>query len=208
MTILNQPLAGITVLRNIATAALLSVTLTACATTTPKSDAVLRQQEAQVVAGAFPMQQMLAEQIAVSRSQLYASLSREFPGKDASIQAYIEEFQAANMRAVLEDLVGVVADEFAANFTATELQVFRRVLLSPAGQEAMQPGVPTDKLSPAAIKALLEIERNVDHRRMAAFGQALGQRHTELALLARLRAERAQELNKARLVELGLQKQQ
>ena len=99
-----------------------------------------------------------------------------------------------------------MADEFAANFTATELQVFKRVLLSPAGQEAMQPGVPTDRLSPAAINALLEIERNVDHTRMAAFGQALGQRHKELALLARLRAERAQELNKARLAELGLQK--
>ncbi|QDO97048.1 hypothetical protein FNB15_07065 [Ferrovibrio terrae] len=193
-------------LRNITVAALLSVALTACVTAAPKTDASLRQQEAQVVARAFPVEQMLAEQIALSRRQLYVSLSREFPGKDASIETYVEEFQAANMRAVLEDLVGVVADEFAANFTAAELQVFRRVLLSPAGQEAMQPGVPTDKLSPAAINALLEIERNVDHGRMAAFGQALGQRHKELALLARLRAERAQELNKARLAELGLQK--
>jgi hypothetical protein len=195
-------------LRHIAAAALLlSVTLTACAVTAPKTNAAaLRQQEAQVVARAFPVEQMLAEQIALSRRQLYVSLSREFPGKDASIETYVEEFQAANMRAVLEDLVGVVADEFAANFTATELQVFRRVLLSPAGQEAMQPGVPTDRLSPAAINALLEIERNVDHGRMAAFGQSLGHRHKELALLARLRAERAQELNKARLAELGLQK--
>ncbi len=193
-------------LKTVAAAALLSVALTACAATAPDSDAVLRRQEAQVVAGAFPMQQMLAEQIALSRQQLHASLSREFPGQEASIRTYVEEFQAANIRAVLEDLVGVVADEFAANFTAAELQVFRRVLLSPAGQEAMQPGVATDKLSPAAIKALLEIERHVDHTRMAAFGQSLGQRHSELALLARLRAERAQELNKARLAELGLQK--
>lgn len=193
-------------LKTVAAAALLSVALTACAATAPDSDAVLRRQEAQVVAGAFPMQQMLAEQIALSRQQLHASLSREFPGQEASIRTYVEEFQAANMRAVLEDLVGVVADEFAANFTAAELQVFRRVLLSPAGQEAMQPGVATDKLSPAAIRALLEIERHVDHARMAAFGQSLGQRHGELALLARLRAERAQELNKARLAELGLQK--
>lgn len=197
-------------LRHIVVAALLSVALAACATLgsngMPKSDAVSRQQEAQIVARAFPMEQMLAEQIALSRSQLYVSLSREFPGKEASIETYVEEFQAANMRAVLEDLVGVVADEFAANFTATELQVFKRVLLSPAGQEAMQPGVATDKLSQAAINALLEIERNVDHSRMAAFGQSLGQRHTELALLARLRAERARELNKDRLAELGLQK--
>lgn len=193
-------------LRNSAVAALLTLALTACAGTAPKPDAVSRQQEAQIVARAFPMQQMLAEQIALSRRQLYTSLSREYPGKDASIEVYVEEFQAANMRAVLEDLVGVVADEFAANFTADELQVFKRVLLSPAGQEAMQPGVATDKLSPAAIRALLEIERNVDHARMAAFGQSLGQRHSELALLARLRAERAQELNKARLAELGLQK--
>jgi hypothetical protein len=197
-------------LRNIVTAALLSVALAACAgpgsNGGPKPDAVSRQQEAQIVARAFPVDRMLAEQIALSRSQLYASLAREFPGKEASIQTYLEEFQAANMRAVLEDLVGVVADEFAANFTATELQVFKRVLLSPAGQEAMQPGIATDKLSPAAIRALLEIERNVDHTRMAAFGQSLGQRHGELALLARLRAERAKELNKARLAELGLQK--
>jgi hypothetical protein len=187
-------------------AGLIALTLAACAGPVPKSDAALRQQEAQIVARAFPVEQMLAEQIALSRQQLYASLSREFPGKDAGIQTYVEEFQASNIRAVLEDLVGVVADEFAANFTAGELQVFKRVLLSPAGQEAMQPGVATDKLSPAAIKALLEIERKVDHTRMAAFGQALGQRHSELALLARLRAERAQELNKARLAELGLQK--
>lgn len=197
-------------LRNIAAriafGALLTVALSACATTAPKSDAALRQQDAQIVARAFPVERMLAEQIALSRSQLYASLSREFPGKEASIETYIEEFQAANMRAVLADLVSVVADEFAANFTADELQVFKRVLLSPAGQEAMQPGIATDKLSPAAINALLEIERNVDHTRMAAFGQSLGQRHRELALLARLRAERAQELNRARLAELGLQK--
>lgn len=194
-------------LRHILAAALVSATLTACVTTAPKTDAAaLRQQEAQVVARAFPMEQMLAEQIALSRRQLYVSLSREFPGKDASIETYVEEFQAANMRAVLEDLVGVVADEFAANFTAAELQVFKRVLLSPAGQEAMKPGVPTDRLSSAAVNALLEIERHVDHGRMAAFGRALGQRHKELALLARLRAERAQELNKARLAELGLQK--
>ena len=197
-------------LRHIVVAALLSVALAACATPgsngVPKSDAVSRHQEAQIVARAFPVEQMLAEQIALSRSQLYASLSREFPGKEASIETYVEEFQAANIRAVLEDLVGVVADEFAANFTAGELQVFKRVLLSPAGQEAMQPGVATDKLSQAAINALLEIERNVDHSRMAAFGQSLGQRHTELALLARLRAERARELNKDRLAELGLQK--
>lgn len=188
-------------------AGLIALTLAACATAVPQQDAAaLRQQEAQVVARAFPMEQMLAEQIALSRSQLFASLSREFPGKEASIETYVEEFQAANMRAVLEDLVGVVADEFAANFTADELQVFRRVLLSPAGQEAMQPNVATDRLSPAAINALLEIERKVDHGRMAAFGQALNQRHRELALLARLRAERAQELNRARLAELGLQK--
>lgn len=195
-------------LRKAAAVALLSVALTACAGATVKhDDAVLRQQEAQVVARAFPMERMLAEQIAVSRSQLYASLSREFPGKEASIETYVEEFQAANMRAVLEDLVGVVADEFAANFTTDELQVFKRVLLSPAGQEAMRTEVATDRLSPAAINALLEIERHVDHARMAAFGQSLGQRHKELALLARLRAERAQELNRARLAELGLQKQ-
>lgn len=188
-------------------AGLVALTLAACAGSAVKSDAAaLRQQEAQVVARAFPMEQMLAEQIALSRSQLFASLSREFPGKEASIETYVEEFQAANMRAVLEDLVGVVADEFAANFTAAELQVFKRVLLSPAGQEAMQPNVATDRLSPAAINALLEIERKVDHGRMAAFGQALNQRHRELALLARLRAERAQELNRARLAELGLQK--
>lgn len=193
-------------LRHIAAVALLSVALTACAATVPKDDAALRQQDALVVARAFPVEQMLAEQIALSRSQLYASLSREFPGKDASIQVYLEEFQAANMRAVLDDLVGVVADEFAANFTVAELQVFKRVLLSPAGQEAMQPGMPTDRLSPAAVNALLDIERNVDHARMAAFGQSLGQRHKELALLARLRAERAQELNRTRLAELGLQK--
>lgn len=193
-------------LRNIASAALLGLALAACATSAPKSDAASRQQEAQIVARAFPVDQMLSEQIALSRQQLFANLSREFPGKDASIQAYVEEFRAANVRAVLEDLIGVVADEFAANFTASELQVFKRVLLSPAGQEAMQPGIATDKLSPAAIHALLEIERNVDHRRMAAFGQSLGQRHSELALLARLRAERAKELNKARLAELGLQK--
>ena len=188
----------------------LSLLLTACVTPgsngAPRNDAVSRQQDAQIVARAFPVEQMLAEQIALSRSQLFASLSREFPGKEASIETYVEEFQAASMRAVLEDLVGVVADEFAANFTANELQVFKRVLLSPAGQEAMQPGIATDKLSKAAINALLEIERNVDHTRMAAFGQSLGQRHKELALLARLRAERAQELNKDRLAELGLQK--
>lgn len=193
-------------LRNVVAAALLTVALSACAGTASQSDAVTRQQDAQIVARAFPVERMLAEQIAFSRSQLHASLSRQFPGKEASIETYVEEFQAANMRAVLEDLVSVVADEFAANFTADELQVFRRVLLSPAGQEAMQPGIATDKLSPAAINALLEIERKVDHTRMAAFGQALSQRHSELALLARLRAERAQELNKARLAELGLQK--
>lgn len=191
-------------------AGLVALTLAACAGTgstgAPRSDAVTRQQDAQIVARAFPVERMLAEQIALSRSQLFASLSRDFPGKEASIETYIEEFQAANMRAVLEDLVSVVADEFAANFTADELQVFKRVLLSPAGQEAMQPNVATDKLSPAAINALLEIERHVDHSRMAAFGQSLGQRHRELATLARLRAERAQELNKARLAELGLQK--
>lgn len=182
--------------------------LGACATQAPVQPvaAVQAEADAQVIARAFPVEQMVAEQIASSRSQLYASLSRDFPGREASIQIYVEEFLATNMRDVMDDLVGVVADEFRRNFTPAELQVFRRVLLSSAGQEAMRPGVAPDRMSKDAIAALMDLDRNVDHGRMAAFGAGLAQRHNELRLMARLRAEKASEQTQARLAELGLKK--
>jgi hypothetical protein len=160
--------------------------------------------EAEALVAVFPIDQIVQEPLSKEKAKLLADFRRAFPGKDDAARVYIDETVAAVMKQIMPEMLAIIQDEFARNFTVAELKVMTQLLGTKSGREAMVAVVSKSSMSKEAAAVVAEVDRSVDPKHFSAFTKALNARKAEVEILSSRYAENYVSQNKARLYELGL----